>query len=91
MAQEEKDQELIEEALTAYNIPKEWVLASRVDKEQDAAVIVTHGGKKIIHKRGEKAKFKLTITEIAGILPDEKMYWSHRLQQGIRISELKEK
>ena len=86
-----KDEALIEEALKVYGIPPQWVLASRVDKIRDAAVIVTYGGKKVIHKQGETAKAKLTMVEISGSLPKEEIFWSDRLNQGIKISELRKR
>ena len=91
MKQEDKDKALIEEALRVYEIPPQWVFASRVDRQMNAAVIVTHGGKKVIHKAGEEAKYKLTMVEISGFLPKEELYWSERLNQSIRLSELVKK
>jgi hypothetical protein len=88
---DDKDKALIEEALKVYGIPQQWVFASRVDKITDTAVIVTNGGKKVIHKRGEAAKFKLTEMEIAGFLPKKEMFWSDRLNQGITKEELKKR
>jgi predicted DNA-binding protein (UPF0251 family) len=73
MNMDDEDKALIEEALKVYGIPSQWVLASRVDKIRDAAVIVTLGGKKIIHKQGEAAKAKLTMVEISGSLPKKEM------------------
>lgn len=86
-----KDKALIEEALKVYEIPKQWVLVSRVDKTRDAAVIVTYGGKKVIHKQGEAAKAKLTMVEISGFLPKKEMFWSDKLNQGITIEELRKR
>lgn len=91
MKEEDKDKALIEEALRVYEIPPQWVFASRVDRQMNAVVIVTHGGKKVIHKAGEKAKCKLTHMEIAGFLPKEELYWSGKLNQVIRLSELVKK
>ena len=91
MNMDDKDKALIEEALKVYGIPPQWVFASRVDKIRDAAVIVTNGGKKVIHKQGETAKFKLSMVEISGFLPKEEMFWSDRLNQGIKISELRKR
>ena len=88
MNMDDKDKALIEEALKVYGIPQQWVFASRVDKVRGAAVIVTWGGKKVIHKKGEAAKFKLTSVEISGFLPKEEMFWSDRLKQGIPIEEI---
>ena len=88
---DDKDKALIEEALKVYEIPQQWVFASRVDKVRDAAVIVTWGGKKVIHKQGEEAKFKLTMVEISGFLPKEEMFWSDRLNQGITKEDLRKR
>lgn len=86
-----EDKVLIEEALAAYEIPPQWVLASRVDRAKDTAIILTYGGKKVTHKRGEAAKFKLSEVEISGFLPKREMFWSDRLNQGITIEELKKR
>ena len=86
-----KDKALIKEALEVYGIPPQWVFASRVDKVRDAAVIVTWGGKKVIHKQGEEAKCKLTMVEISGFLPKEELFWSDRLGQGITKEELRKR
>lgn len=91
MNMDDKDKALIEEALKVYEIPPQWVFASRVDKIRDAAVIITNGGKKVIHKQGEAAKFKLSETEISGFLPKAEMFWSDRLNQGITKEELRKR
>lgn len=88
---DDKDKALIEEAKKVYGIPGQWVFASRVDKIRDAAVIVTNGGKKVIHKKGEAAKFKLSEVEISGFLPKRDMFWSDRLGQGITVEELRKR
>ena len=91
MNMDDKDKALIEEALKVYGIPPQWVLASRVNKSENAAVIVTYGGKKVIHKQGETAKAKLTMVEISGFLPKAEMFWSDRLGQGITVEELRKR
>ena len=75
MNMEDKDKALIEEALKVYEIPPQWVFASAVRQKENVAVIVTWGGKKVIHKRGEAAKVKLTMVEISGFLPKQEMFW----------------
>ena len=87
----DKYEALLEEALKVYGIPPQWVFASRVDREKDTVIIVTHGGKKVIHKRGEAAKVKLTMVEISGFLPKREMFWSDRLGQAITKEELKKR
>jgi len=91
MNMDDKDKALIEEALKVYGIPPQWVLASCVDKVRDAAVIVTYGGKKVIHKQGEAAKVKMSIAEISGELPKKEPFWSDRLNQGITKEELRKR
>ena len=88
MNTENKDKALLEEALKVYEIPQQWVFASRVDSEKDTVIIVTNGGKKVIHKRGEAAKFKLKEEEISGFLPKREMFFSDRLNQSITKDEL---
>jgi len=86
-----KDDDLIAEALKVYEIPPQWVFASSVDKVSGAAVVVTYGGRKVIHRSGEAAKVKLTMVEISGFLPKAEMFWSDRLGQGITKEELRKR
>lgn len=65
------DQAIIEEALKVYKIPKELVFSSGIDANTSEAVIVTHGGKKLRHKIGDKAQFELTETDITGKVSDK--------------------
>jgi len=85
------DEDLIAEALKVYEIPPQWVFASRVDRVSGAAVVVTHGGRKVVHRSGEVAKAKLTMVEISGFLPKKEMFWSDRLGQGITKEELRKR
>ena len=82
---ENKETDLIQEALKVYKIPERYVFASREIPERGEVVIVTHGGKKIRHKKGEAAKFELTYTEISGELPKEEMIWDKKLNQRVPI------
>jgi len=84
-----KEKALFEEALKVYEIPPQWVFAARFDPIRDAMVIVTHGGKKVIHKKGEPAKFKLTHVQISGFLPKKEMFWSDKFNCRISLDELK--
>lgn len=85
-AKDDKGNELLKEALKLYEIPPEFVFASGV--HGDTVNVVTHGGKKVIHKKGEPAKFKLTPVQITGIPPRNEKFWSNRLNQGITKEEL---
>ncbi len=91
MKDETKRKAIVEETIKAYGIPSQWVLASRYDEQADTVVIVTHGGKKIVHKVGAAVEHKPTMVEISGFLPKEEMFWSKKLNQGIYLSELKKK
>jgi len=84
-----EEKSLYEEALKVYEIPPQWVFAARFDPVRDAMVILTNGGKKVIHKKGEPAKFKLTYEQISGFLPKKEMYWSDKFSCRISIDELK--
>ena len=86
--EKDEDKTLIDEALKIYNIPREYVFASRAYVEDGEAVIVTNGGKKFIHKKGEPAKFKLTETEITGELPEQELVWDEKLNQRFNIKNL---
>lgn len=85
---EKEEKALIDEALKTYKIPKGYVFASGVDVETGKVVIVTHGGKKIRHRKGEPAKFELTYTEITGELPEQKLIWCEKLNQKIDLKTL---
>ena len=76
---EKEENTLIDEALKIYNIPREYVYACRAYVEDGEAVIVTNGGKKLRHKKGEPAKFELTYTEITGELPEQGLVWDKKL------------
>ena len=86
MKKEEKG--LLEEALRVYKIPQEYVFSSKVYLETDEVVIVTHGGKKFKHRKGEPAKFELTETEITGEPPEEEMVWDEKLNQRRSVKEI---
>jgi hypothetical protein len=40
---------------------------------------------------GAAVERKLTMVEISGFLPKEEMFWSEKLNQGVRLSKLKKK
>jgi len=77
------EQKLINEALKVYKIPKEYLFHARIDPNTGEAVIVTNGGKKLRHRKGGEAKFRLTEVEITGELPKEEMVWHEKLNQRI--------
>lgn len=84
----EADQALIEEALKVYKIPKEFLFGSRADTNTGEVVIVTHGGKKLRHKKGDSAKVELTETDITGKPPEQDLVWSEKYNQGIDLKPL---
>ena len=77
------DQALIQEALKVYKIPKEYLFHSRIDANTGEAVVVTHGGKKLRHKKGDNAKVELTETDITGKLPEQELIWSKKYNQKV--------
>lgn len=83
-----KIETLLDEALKIYGIPKEHVFSSKVYEETKEVVIVTNGGKKLRHRKGDPAKVKLSEVDITGILPDEPMIWSRRFNQWVKIKDL---
>jgi hypothetical protein len=91
MKDEEKHKDKLEEACNVYKIPPQWVFAWRYDEQTDTVKIVTHGGKKLFHKMGEAAKCELSMVEISGFLPKEELFWSPKLNQRIKLSELVKK
>jgi len=82
------EQKLINEARKVYKIPKEYLFHSRIDEETGEAVIVTNGGKKLRHRKGEEAKCKLTEVQITGERKKERMVWHKKLNQRIPLIEL---
>lgn len=70
VAEEEPDasDKLIGEALQAYGIDKEHVLASRIDVLTGEAVIVTQGGKKVRYSTGQTVE-KLGAIAVTGVNP----------------------
>ena len=88
MKDETKLKTILEETIKLYEIPQQWVLAARYDEQTDTVIIVTHGGKKIVHKVGAAIERKLTMVEISGFLPKEELFWSKKLNQVIKLSEL---
>jgi len=85
---EKAERPLIEEALKVYKIPKEYLFHSRIDTNTGEAVIVTHGGKKLRHRKGEKAKCTLTETQITGKLPEQDLVWSKKYNQKMDLLRL---
>jgi hypothetical protein len=84
----EKYKDFLAEALGVYNIPTCFVLAWRYDLPTDSMVVVTHGGKKISHKRGAGPTVTLSEGDISGFLPKSELYWCEKLNQRISIDEL---
>ena len=83
-----EDQTLIDEALKVYKIDPEHLFHSRVDGDTGEAVIVTHGGKKLRHGKGNKAKCQLTETQITGRPPEQDLVWNERFNQRIDLKSL---
>ena len=82
------EQKLITEALKVYKIPREYLFHARIDPNTGEAVIVTNGGKKLRHRKGEEAKLRLTEVQITGERPKEEMVWHKKLNQRIPLKGL---
>jgi hypothetical protein len=91
MKDEKLVKKIVEDTLKSYEIPPQCVLSSRYDEPSDTVIFVTNGGKKISHKVGEAIERKLTEVEMSGVLPQEELLWSKKLNQGIKQSELQKK
>ena len=91
MRDESKNEKIVKDTLAAYEIPAQWVMAARYNEQTDTVTIVTHGGKKIVHKVGAPIERKLSMVEISGFLPKEELYWSKKLNGGVKLSELVKK
>jgi len=78
---------VVEQALSVYDIPKKDVFHSRVDAEGQA-MIVTHGGKKVYHRMGDKSKFELSESQKSGNPPEQEVVWSEKYNQGVDLLPL---
>ena len=82
-----EESKLIDEVLKVYKIPLKYVFASKYHPETGEVVIVTNGGKKLRHRPGEPAKFKLTEVQITGELPEEERAWIEKIDRRIPIRD----
>jgi len=82
------EQKLINEALKVYKILKEYLFHARIDPNTGEAVIVTNGGKKLRHRKGEEARFQLTEVQITGEIPKEERTWSKRFNARLSLKEI---
>lgn len=60
---------LLEEALEAYGVEREYVFSSRVDLASGTVVILTNGGARVQYKQGDKVA-KLDPIRVTGINPE---------------------
>jgi len=81
-------EKLIAEGCKAYGVDRKFLFSSGIDPHTGEAVILTHGGKKLRHKKGHKAKFELTETQITGNLPEQELVWSEKFNQKIDLLRL---
>jgi len=81
---------LLDEACKTYGIEERYVFAHTEYPETDEVCILTRGGKRFRHKRGEEAKFELTYTEITGALPEDEKgtVWHKKLNQRVSLGGL---
>jgi hypothetical protein len=75
------EEKLIDEALKVFKIQRKYLFAAKAYPETGEVVIVTNGGKKVRHRKGEEARFKLTDVEITGEIPKQEMIWDAKLNQ----------
>lgn len=74
MASEDKNtigEKMIAEACKAYGIDKKFVFNSRYDEATETAIVVTHGGKKVSYKAGDKVE-PLGQIAVTGINPEKR-------------------
>jgi len=88
MKDEKLVKKIVEDTFKSYEIPPQFVLASRYDESTDTVIFVTNGGKKIVHKVGAPIEHKLTEVEMSGVLPKEESFFVERLNQKITNKEL---
>ena len=63
------ERELVAGALRTYKLKKTDLVCARAYVKTEIVLLVTKGGKKFYHKKGEPAQFKLTHVEITGERP----------------------
>ena len=81
-------EDIIREALKVYGIAGKYVFSSGIDKATGEAIILTNGGKKFRHRKGEPAKFELSHVQITGELPEQEFVWDAKLNQRIELNAL---
>jgi hypothetical protein len=81
---------LLAEACKTYGIEERYVFAHTEHPETYEVCILTCGGKKFRHRKGEAAKFELTYTQITGELPEDEKgrAWHKKLNQRISLGGL---
>jgi len=65
---------LLAEACKVYGIDEKYVFAHTEYPEAGEVCILTHGGTKFRHTKGQKAKFELTDVQITGKSPKKPRY-----------------
>jgi len=84
----DNERKLLEDALKTYQLLPEHVFSFSIHEETREAVIVTNGGKKIRHRKGDPASVQLTETDKTGIAPEQEMVWVDRLNGRVGSDEL---
>jgi hypothetical protein len=84
-------QQVIDEAIKLYKIPQQFVFSSSFDEKAGEAHVLTFGGFKIKHKKGEKPKFELTPVQITGKANAGEMAWYEKISQRIPVKFFKNK
>jgi hypothetical protein len=76
---------LIAEAIKVYKIPKEYVFSTSIDQKTKEAKILTYGGRKVRHRKGEPAREILTPVQITGKATPQETAWYEKLAQRIPV------
>jgi hypothetical protein len=82
---------LIAEAIKVYKIPKEYVFSTSIDQKTKEAKILTYGGRKVRHRKGEPAREILTPVQITGKAHADDVAWYEKINQKIPIKFFKTK
>lgn len=86
-----EERKLFDEAIETYQLKTEHVFSFSIYAETKEAVIVTKGGQKIRHRKGDPASIELSETDKTGIAPEEEIVWIDRLNGRVKRRQINER
>ena len=84
----DNERKLFEDALKTYQLSPEHVFSFSIYEETREAVIVTRGGQKLRHRKGDPASIELSETDKTGIAPEQEKVWVDRLGGRVDLKQL---